>query len=95
VFVTESLCFVTIAGSIGVFVTESVRFVTIVYVTWVFVTEFMNSVTITGSAVLFVTESDCFVTIATGSFGENDKSPPGTGARRGFMFLGRGGVTCF
>jgi hypothetical protein len=78
VFVTESLCFVTIAGSIGVFVTESVRFVTI-----------------TGSAVLFVTESDCFVTIATGSFGANDKSPPGTGARRGFMFLRRGGVTCF
>ena len=54
-----------------------------------------DSVTITGSAVLFVTESDCFVTIATGSFGENDKSPPGIGARRGFMFLGRVGVTCF
>jgi hypothetical protein len=78
-----------------VFVTESVRFVTIVYVTWVFVTEFMNSVTIAGSAGTVVTESGRFVTFFVGSFGENDKSPPGTGARRGLMFLERGGVTCF
>ena len=77
-FVTESECFVTIAGSIGVFVTEIVCFVTI-----------------TGSAVLFVTESDCFVTIATGSFGANDKSPPGTGARRGVVLLKGEGLPVF
>ena len=85
----------TITYRTKVFVTESECFVTIAVSIGVFVTESVCFVTIIGSAVLFVTKSDCFVTIATGSFGANDKSPPGTGARRGFMFLGRGGVTCF
>lgn len=85
----------TIAGSIWVFVTESVNSVTIVCVTWVFVIDFENSVTVACSDLSFATEIVCFVTFVVGSFGANYKSPPGTGARRGFMFLGRGGVTCF
>ena len=85
----------TIAGSAGTFVTESVRFVTIAGSIGVFVTEIVCFVTIAGSAGTFVTESGRFVIFVVGSFLGNDKSPPGTGARQGLMFLGRGGVTCF
>jgi hypothetical protein len=86
---------VTITCRTKVFVTESVRFVTIAGSIGVFVKEIVCFVTIAGSAGTVVTESGRFVIFVVGSFLGNDKSPPGIGARRGFMFLGRGGVTCF